>query len=67
MPIAFNAGEFSAETWPQGHPMWVTIKYGDKELRGIHHSGLKDLAYVIERMRASMRAALPDGSKHEMD
>lgn len=67
MPIGFKAGEFSVEAWTEGYPIWVTIKHGARDMGGIHHSELRDLAYVIERMIASVGAKLPDGHRHEVD
>lgn len=70
MQLLFNAGEFEIEAWTESHPMWWKVRHNGVECGygcGFHHNELKDLAYVIERMQAAMRAALPDNYKHEMD
>lgn len=70
MQFVFKAGAFEIEAWSGGHPMWVKIRHNGVEQTtgcGFHHNELKDLAYVVERMRASMRAALPESYRHEMD
>jgi hypothetical protein len=65
--IKFKAGEFEVETWTESRPMWTEIRYGQQKMHGIHHSELRDLCYVLERLRAQIRGALPDKDKHQMD
>lgn len=68
MQLKFSAGNFEIETWTNGHPNWMEIRYaGRNALPRFHHNELKDLAYVIERMRNAGRAAMSDNFKHEYD
>lgn len=67
MQMKFTAGEFEVEAWSDGHPMWTTIRYGQQELRSIHHNELRDLCYALDRLRTLMRAKMPDHYKHELD
>jgi len=68
MKLEFSAGDFKAEAWTEGHPMWLTIKHRGKVVAsGIHHNEVRDLAYVLERMINAMRANLGENNKHEVD
>lgn len=68
MRLHFTAGKFEIETYTEGYPNWMRITHDGKEIaHGIHHSELRDLAYVISRMLTAGRANMPDRYKHEYD
>jgi hypothetical protein len=68
MKLNFSAGPFDIETWTEGYPMWMKLSYKGQEIEStFHHSELKDLAHVIERMRVQARANMNDRYKHELD
>lgn len=71
MQIKFEAGDFSLSTWTEGHPMWMELKYnrggGITETFRFHHSQLKNLGFIVDRMLSQARAQMPEPYKHEFD
>lgn len=65
MRLHHAAGVFGIETYSEGYPMIVTLRFGCRELR-FDHRDLPDLLHIVERLRRDVGAALPDGSKHEV-
>lgn len=64
--LKFKAGDFEISTWTNGFPMWMEIKYRDETI-SVHHRDLKDLAFIIDRMRVQARAQMSENYKHEFD
>jgi len=67
MRLFASAGRFSAETFTDGYPRWTSITHDGKEIARVHHSELRDINYVVDRIRIAIRASLPDRDKHEVD
>lgn len=67
MRLAFKCGEFEVETFTDGYPMWVSIRYREEKiLHSLHHSEIKDLRYALDRLRNHIEAKLPESNKHEV-
>lgn len=59
MKLQFNAGKFEVETYTDGYPMWVMLRYEGEDVgRHIHHGEVKDLVFCLERLTAAMRLKL---------
>lgn len=52
--IEFRAGRFKVECWTGGYPLRAQLDDGERTMR-IEGRELKDLEYILGRMRNAMR------------
>ncbi len=52
--LEFNAGRFKLTCFTQGYPLRAQLSDGNEQMR-IEGTELKDLEYILERMRTAMR------------
>jgi hypothetical protein len=68
MKVKLRVGEYAAEFWPEGHPVWIDLDIKDTEgLRQITltHRQVRDLHQLLGLVRERVQPLLQPTDRHE--